>query len=253
MDHLSEADLLRQVESFPFTNVTRLYRHAGQHLPETVGGGCLWMAAKLARLLRAHKPDLRVTHYDLGTPGSHLITISDDGRERLLYEPSLFQIRPFSLTHFEADPSACTSDVFPPLDPSMTLRFSHPKRSQLRVELLSPRGSVQRVFTHLLDTPVSLNEADPYVGLPFMEPQDQLFIHLLNPDGVKSILMMNTTTRHITLGRAREKLYVDTEPGFNARFERFARRLEMTEQQLRELLQGAWKIHHQNVSTLSSP
>jgi len=242
MDNSLEAEVLRQVESFPFTNVTRLYRYAGKVQADAVGGGCLWMAARLARLLRTHNPDLAITHHDLGTPGSHLVTISDDGRERLLYEPSLFQVRPFSLTRFEADPAWCTSDVFPPLDPCMKLRFAPPAVGQLRVELLSPRGNVQRVFNYVLQTPIVVNEEDPYAGLPFIEPQDQLYVHLLNPDGMKSLLMMNTKTRHITVGRLRERLYVDTEPGFATRFERFAERLRMSAGQLRHWLAGGLDI-----------
>jgi hypothetical protein len=237
-----EAELLRQVESYPFTNVTRLYRSAGTVLPEAVGGGCQWLAARLARLLRQHKPQLRVAHHDLGTPGSHLVTISDDGSERLVYEPSLFQIRPFSLTRFEADPACRTSDVFPPLDPAMKLRFSRPTPAELRVELVSPRGNVQRVYVHRLDIAVPMDENDPYAGLPFMEPQDQLYVHLLNADGFKSMLMMNSRTGHITVGRARDRFYVDTEPGFASRFERFASRMQMNETQLRELLLGARAI-----------
>jgi hypothetical protein len=237
-----EAELLHQVESYPFTNVTRLYRWAGTVLPEAAGGGCQWLAARLAWLLRKHKPSLAVTHHDLGTPGSHLVTISDDGSERLVYEPSLFQIRPFSLTRFDADPACCTSEVFPPLDPGMKLLFSRPTPAELRVELLSPRANVQRVFVHRLDVSVAVDENDPYAGLPFMEPQDQLYVHLLNPDGFKSILMMNARTGHITVGRARDRFYVDTEPGFASRFERFASRMKMSEARLRELLHGARHI-----------
>jgi len=250
MDDSLEAELLRQVETFPFTNLTRLYRHAGKVLPDAVGGGCLWMAGRLARMLRTHKPGLAVTHYDQGSPGSHLVTLSDDGRERLLYEPSLFQVRPFSLTRFETDPAWCTSDVFPPLDPPMKLRFSRPAAAQLGVELLSPRGNVQRVFLYVLQTPVVVNEDDPYAGLPFMEPQDQLYVHILNPDGIKSVLMMNTKTRHITVGRVRERLYVDTEPGFATRFERFADRLQMSDRQLRALLAEGLEILDSHYPTI---
>jgi hypothetical protein len=237
---------LREVEAFPFTNVTRLYRHAGKVLPDAVGGGCLWLAARLARLLRQRKPDLAIRHYNLGTPGSHQMTISDDGHEQLLYEPSLFQVCPFSLTSLAAYPDSCTSDVFPPLDNPMKLHFSRPEPALLRVELLSPRGHVQRVFPYVVDHPIAVNEDDPYAGLPVLEPQDQLYLHVLNADFTKSILMMNTRTRHITVGRVREQMYVDTEPGFASRFERIASRLQMTEKQLRELLGGALEIHHEH-------
>jgi hypothetical protein len=244
MSQCLEVDLLRQVESYPFTNVTRLYRFAGTLLPDAVGGGCLWLAARLARLLHEHRPDLKLTHHDLGTPGSHLLTLSDDGREKLVYEPSLFQVQPFSLTRFEVDPNHRTSDVFPPLDPCMKLRFSRPGPAELRVELVSPRGHVQRVFVHRLDVAAKLDENDPYAGLPFMEPQDQIYVHLLNPDGIKTILMMNVQTGHITVGRVREHLYVDTEPGFATRFQRIAERMELSEAGLRDLLSGARDILH---------
>ena len=242
MSESLEAELLRQVEAYPFTNVTRLYRFAGTVLPDAVGGGCLWLAARLARLLHQHRPGLVVMHHDLGTPGSHLLTLSDDGRERLVYEPSLFQVRPFSLSRFEIDPACCTSDLFPPLDPCMKLRFSHAAHGELRVELVSPRGHVQRVFVHRLDVAVSVDENNPYAGLPMMEPQEQLYVHLLNPDGIKTILIMNTRTGHITVGRVREHLYVDTEPGFATRFQRIAERMELSEAGLRDLLAGARDI-----------
>jgi hypothetical protein len=244
MDERIEDQVLREVEAFPFTNITRLYRYAGKVPPDAVGGGCLWMAARLARLLRARKPGLAVSHHDLGTPGSHLATISDDGKERLLYEPSLFQVRPFSLTRMEANPTSCTSDVYPPLDIPMTLRFARPTASLLRVELLSPRGNVQRVFPYVLDRPAPMNEDDPYAGLPFLEPQDQLYVHILNPDFSKSVLMMNTRTRRITVGRIRDQMYVDSEPGFNSRFERIAARLQMSDKELREWLGAALDIHN---------
>jgi hypothetical protein len=238
-----EEQVLREVEAFPFTNLTRLYRHAGKVLPEALGGGCLWMAARLARLLRTRLPGIAVTHHDLGTPGSHLATVSNDGREMLLYEPSLFQVCPFSLTRFAADPACCTSDVFPPLETPMRLRFSRPSPSLLRMELLSPRGNVQRVFPYVIEHPAAINEEDPYVGLPFPEPQDQLYLHVLNEDFSKSVLIVNTRTRRITVGRVREQLYVDSEPGFNSRFERVAGRLHLTDRELRDLLGGALEIH----------
>jgi hypothetical protein len=243
--------VLREVESFPFTNLTRLYRQAGKVLPEALGGGCLWMSARLARLLRARLAGVAVTHHDLGAPGSHLATVSHDGRERLLYEPSLFQVRPFSLTRFDADPTCCTSPVFPPLDNPMQLRFSRPTPAVLRMELLSPRGNIQRVFPYLFQQPAPMNEEDPYADLPPLEPQDQLYVHVLNADNSKSILIMNTRTRRITIGRVREQMYVDTEPGFNSRFERIAARLEMTDRELRDLLGGALEIHRGHYPDLS--
>jgi hypothetical protein len=243
MPETVEAEALRAVEDFPFTNLTRLYRHAGETLHESVGGGCLWMAARLARLLRERKPGLVISHHDLGTPGSHLVTVSDDGAERLLYEPSLFQVRPFSLTRLAADPACCTSDVYPPLDPPMRLRFHLPEGPRLRVELLSPRGNVQRVFPYLFARPALVNEDDPYAGLPVEEPQDQLYIHILNADGNKSLLMMSTRTGHLTVGRLREQMYVDTEPGFTSRFERIAERMRLTVKELRDLLAAGLEIH----------
>jgi hypothetical protein len=239
-----EEQTLRDVERFPFTNVTRLYRHAGTVLPDAVGGGCLWMAARLARLLRERLPRHKVTHHDLGTPGSHLMTVSDDGRERLVYEPSLFQVAPFSLTRFDDDPSLCTSDVFPPLEVPMRLRFGRPSADTLRVELLSPRGSLQRALDYSCEQPVRVDEDDPYKALPFLEPQDQLYIHILNPDFSKSVLLMNTRTRRVNVGKLRDRLYVDSEPGFDSRFERIGARLQLSAGQLRDLLHGALAIHN---------
>jgi hypothetical protein len=239
-----EEQTLRDVERYPFTNLTRLYRYAGTVLPDALGGGCLWMAARLGRLLRQRLPHLKVTHHDLGTPGSHLMTVSDDGRQRWLYEPSLFQVTPFSLTRFDADPTYCTSDVFPPLEVPMRLRFSRPSQAILRAELLSPRGSLQRTLDYRSDRPALVDEDDPYRGLPLLEPQEQLYIHVLNPDFSKTVLMMNTHTRRLNVGKVRDRLYVDTEPGFDSRFERVAQRLELSAAGLRDLLEGAVAIHN---------
>lgn len=240
-----EEQVLREVESFPSTNITRLYRHAGTFLPEAVGGGCLWMAARLTRLLRERRPGITVSHFDLGEPGSHTTTISDDGTQRLLFEPSLFQVRPFSLTRFAADPTCCTCDVYPRVEPrSPQLKFAWLGPGRLSMELLSPRGNPKRVYQFVFESPASINIDDPYRGLPFLEQQDNLSVYLLNPDGSKSLLLVNTKTRRINVGRVRDKLFLDSEPGFNSRFEKFAERMRMTDRQLRDLLFGAVEIHN---------
>jgi len=240
-----EEQVLREVEWFPSTNITRILRHAGRSVPDAVGGGCLWMAARLCRLLRQRRPGIRLSHHDLGEPGSHTTTISDDGCERLLYEPSLFQVRPFSLTRFDADPGCCTSATFPRLDTHpMQLRFSRPEPGCLRMELLSPRGTLKRAYNYVFRAPVELNEDDPYGGLPFIEPQDHLYVYTLNPDFTKSVLMLNVRTRRFNVGRVRDKLYVDSEPGFDSRFEKVAARMHLTPQGLRDLMGAALEIHN---------
>lgn len=245
MSESVEEQVLREVESFPSTNITRILRHAGKSLPDAIGGGCLWMAARLTRLLRTRRPNLVLTHYDLGEPGSHTTTISDDGRQRLLYEPSLFQMRPFSLTRFDADPSCCTSDTFPKLDTNpMQLRFTRTEPDILRMELLSPRGTLKRAYNYVFRAPVTLNEDDPYDGFPFIEPQDHVYVYALNPDFSKSVLMLNVRTRRFNVGRVRDKLYVDSEPGFDSRFEKTAERMALTPQGLRDLLIEALEVHN---------
>jgi hypothetical protein len=234
--------ILRQVEAYPATNITRLFRHAGKQLPEAIGGGCLWMAAQVARLLRARKPGITVTHYNLGTPGSHTTTVSDDGTDRKLYEPSSFQVQPFSLTRFASDRSCCTSDTFPPKGGKLTFRWTTP--ATLRMELVSPRNNPLRTLDYKLDVPVPLNVDDPYAGLPFLDAQDQLYIHLLNSDGSKSVLMLGTRTKRLNVGRAWDRLFIETEPGFDSRFEAVAQRLGLTSKELRALLGEALEIHN---------
>lgn len=248
MDRMAEsveAQTLRDVEEYPSTNITRILRHAGKTLPDSVGGGCLWMAGRITKLLRARRPHLKLCHYDLGEPGSHTTTVSDDGRERLLYEPSLYQIRPFSLTRFDADPRQCTSEAYPKLDANpMQLRYTRIPPESLRMELLSPRGTLKRAYTYLFRAPVSINEDDPYAGLPFIEPQDQLYVYTLNPEGSKSVLMLNVRTKRFNVGRVRDRLYVDSEPGFESRFEKIAARMLLGSADLRALMLEALEVHN---------
>jgi len=202
------------------------------------------MVAKLARLLYQRKPGLTLTHYDLGSPGSHTTTISDDGQERLLYEPSLFQVRPFSLTRFAADPNCAVSDTFPKAERNpMALRFAWAESGALRMELVSPRGTLKRAYEYVFSAPVMVNLDDPYVGLPFIEPQDQIYVYTLNPDFSKSVLMLNTRLGHINVGRVWGKLYIESEPGFTFRFEQTAERLGLTPKELRDLLGEALSIY----------
>jgi hypothetical protein len=239
-----EEAVLREVESFPSTNLTRIFRYTGRILPEAVGGGCLWMAGRLARLLRERQPGISVCHHGLGEPGSHATTVSDDGVQKWLFEPSLFQVRPFSLTRFEADPRYCTSETYPKSEiRPFELRFSRAEPDLLRMEMLSPRGVLKRSYQFVFRTPVTIGE-DPYAGLPFIEPQDQLYIYLLNPDFSKSVLMVNTRMKHINVGRVWDRLYVEYEPGFQARFENCAERLQMTPTELRTLLFEGLEIHN---------
>jgi hypothetical protein len=239
-----EEAVLREVESFPSTNLTRLFRYAGRVLPETVGGGCLWMAARLARLLKERKPGIKVSHYGQGPPGSHATTVSDDGVEKFLYEPSLFQVRPFSLTRFEADARCCTSETYPKSETRpFELRFRMTESDLLRMEMLSPRGVLKRSFQYIFRTPVTVNEDDPYADLPFIEPQDQLYVYFLNPDFSKSVLMVNTRMGHISVGRVYDRLYVEYEPGFKSRFESCAERMRMTAVELRKLLNEGLEIY----------
>jgi hypothetical protein len=202
------------------------------------------MAARLARLLRERKPGITVSHYSLGFPGSHTTTVSDDGVEKLLYEPSLFQARPFSLTRFEADARQCTSETYPrsATRPS-ELRFSRMESDVLRMELLSARGVLKRAFQYVFRTPVTINEDDPYADLPFIEPQDHLYLYQLNPDFSKNVLMVNTHLKHINVGKVLDRLYVEYEPGFESRFENWAERLGMTADELRKLLNDGLEIY----------
>ena len=110
--------------------------------------------------------------------------------------------------------------------------------------LLSPRGNPKRMYQYVFQSPVTINEDDPYIGLPFIEQQDQMYIHVLNEDGSKSVVMMNVRAGRINVGRVRDKLYVDSEPGFQSRFERMAERLAMSDAQLRHLLGEAREIHN---------
>jgi hypothetical protein len=240
-----EEEVLREVEGFPSTNLTRIFRYAGRVLPETLGGGCLWMAARLARLLKERKPGIRVSHYGLGSPGAHATTVSDDGIEKLLYEPSLFQVRPFSLTRFAADPQHCASETYPRSETRpFELRFSRVEPDLLRMELLSPRGVLKRSFQYVFRAPVTIDEADPYAHLPFIEPQDQLYLYFLNPDFSKSVLMMNTRRGHLNVGKVFGRLYVEYEPGFKSRFESCAERLRMSVDDLGKLLHEGLAIHN---------
>jgi hypothetical protein len=239
-----EEAVLREIERFPSTNLTRLFRHAGRFLPDSAGGGCLWMAARLARLLKQRKPGIKVSHYSLGAPGDHTTTVSDDGVDKLLYEPSLFQVRPFSLTRFEADDRQCTSETYPKSETRpFELRFSRSEPDLLRMEMLSPRGVLKRAFQYVFRTPVAVNEDDPYADLPFIEPQDQLYVYLLNPDLSKSVLMVNTRLGHLNVGKTFGRLYVEYEPGFQSRFEACAERMQMSEAELRQLLKEGLEIY----------
>jgi hypothetical protein len=68
-------------------------------------------------------------------------------------------------------------------------------------------------------------------------------VHVLEEDGNKSLLLMNVRTRRLTVGRVKQQLYVDTEPGFASRFERIAARMQLTAAELRDLFDGALEIH----------
>jgi hypothetical protein len=114
----------------------------------------------------------------------------------------------------------------------------------LRMELVSPRGYTIREYRYLLHAPVVVDEADPYGGLPFMDQQDQIYLHLLNANHTKTILTLGTRTRRMNVGRMSDRLFVESEPGFDSRFEQIAVRLQMTVRQLRELLGQALEIHN---------
>lgn len=246
MSEASEVEVLQVVESYPTTNMARLFRYAGTILPDAIGGGCLWMAARLARLLRARTPGLDVRHYDLGYPGSHTTTVTHEGSDRKLYEPSLFQVRPFSLTHVSKNETECLSETFP-LEGGyrLQLKFTWVRPEEvLRMELVSPRGYTIREYKYLLGSPVAVAEDDPYGGLPFLDQQDQLYLHVLNPNHTKTILTLGTRTKRMNVGRMSDRLFVESEPGFDSRFEQLAGRLQLTAQQLRELLGQALEIHN---------
>jgi len=241
-----EAQVLGEIETLPTNNITRIFRHVDRVPPEAVGGGCMWMAARLARLLRQRKPGVQITHYDLGAPGSHTTTVSDDGSGRLLYEPSLFQVQPFPLSVFAADPSQCYSDTHPlPVQFPARLKFSWIKPGQvLGMALVSVRGYPNRSFEYLLEPAVAVNEDDPYGGLPFIDQQEQIYLYALTPDGNKHSVTMNVRTRRINVARVGDRMYVDSEPGFGSRFERLAERVGLSDRELRQLLGEAVEIHN---------
>jgi hypothetical protein len=246
MSDTFDVQALGEVESYPTTNITRLFRFSGTILPDAIGGGCLWMAARLGRMLRTRTPGSNVAYYDIGAPGSHTTTVVVDDGDRKLYEPSLFQVSPFSLTRFEKNPDDCFSDTYP-LEGGyrVKLKFSWDRPDEiLRMELLSPRGYTLRDYRYRLQAPVTVNEEDPYAGLPFMDQQDQLYIHILNSDRTKTALTLGTRTRRMNIGRQSDRLFVEMEPGFDSRFEKVAEKLQMTSKQLRDLLYQALEIHN---------
>ncbi len=241
-----EEQTLREAEAIPCTNMTRLFRAVGRILPEHIGGGCLWIAAKLGERLERRLPGIRVRYFDLGFPGSHTTTVSDDGQDCKVYEPSLFQVRPFSLTQFRRDPRQCLSETFP-LEGGyrVTLRYSWlSPDEELKMEALSPRGYTLREFRYQLHSPVAIHAADPYAGLPFIDAQDSIFVHVLNPDYTKTMLTLGTRTRRLNVGRQSDRLYIESEPGFQSRFERVAGQLGVSGRELRELLFEAVEIHN---------
>jgi hypothetical protein len=243
-----EEQVLREAEAFPCTNMTRLFRSAGRVLPENVGGGCLWIAAKLGERLERRLPGIRIQYFDLGVPGSHTTTVSDDGRDRKVYEPSLFQVCPFSLTQFLHDPRQCLSETFP-LEGGyrITLKYSWlSKDEELKMEALSPRGYTLREFRYQLRSPAAISAADPYADLPFIDAQDSVFVHVLNPDYTKTMLTLGTRTRRLNVGRQSDRLFTESEPGFQSRFERVASQLEISDRELRELLFEALEIHNRH-------
>ena len=241
-----DEQLLREVEAYPSTNVTRLFRFAGRVLPDTIGGGCLWLAAKMGGRLLERIPGLKVRYYDLGAPGSHTTTLSDDGRERKLFEPSLFQVRPYVLNRLTADPQDCYSDTFP-MEGGYTIRLKYTwvkPEEMLKMEMLSPRGYTLREYLYRFQAPIAANPDDPYAGLPFLDQQDTIYVHVLNPDYTKTMLTLGTRTRRMNIGRQSDKLYIESEPGFQGRFEHVAKQMQVTEKQLRDLLGEALEIHN---------
>lgn len=243
-----EAQALGEIETLPTNNITRIFRHVDRLPPVSVGGGCMWMAARLAKLLRQRKPGIAITHYDLGSPGSHTTIVSDDGTGRLLYEPSLFQVQPFPLAVFEADPTQCYSDTHPVnVQFPARLKFTWITPGKvLEMALVSVRGYPNRAFQYLVDPPqpVVVNEDDPYGGLPFIDQQEQVYVYALAPDGSKHSVTMNVRTRRINVARVGDRMYVDSEPGFGSRFERFAERVGLSEHELRTMLGEAVEIHN---------
>jgi hypothetical protein len=120
------------------------------------------------------------------------------------------------------------------------------------MEMLSSRGVLKRAFEYVFRAPVSINEEDPYADLPFIEPQDHLYLYRLNPDLSKDVLMVNTRMKHINVGKVLDRLYVEYEPGFKSRFEHWAERLQMTADELRKLLNEGLEIHNAHYPTGAS-
>jgi len=110
MERIDEIDqIVRELAFKPFNNFTKVLRWAGDRVPETLGGNCIWFAHQLMGVLEVHFECVRPVS---AINGVHFGVVGESGGRRYYMDPSLLLNRALPLNDLGDWPQTFGEGVF---------------------------------------------------------------------------------------------------------------------------------------------
>jgi hypothetical protein len=248
-----ESNVLLDVQrSVPFNNVARIFRHYGQAVLRQLGGDCLYQAHVFRHAMRAADPEIQTAIYNHrcdGTDG-HVMPVTYGERGVYLHEITELATQPVPLHELAmGEGQYALVRTFPVMPPKGRMLFA--KRvgdGRLLSTMLLGEGNdwVGRHAMVNMRRPIIVPEDDhPFDERMARNPTDQLALHVMEDDGAKSYVALETRTGAMEAGRIARQPYAvrDGEPGFRDEVLRVARLIGARREGVMELFREGWEYY----------
>ncbi len=245
--------LLDVQRSVPFNNIARLFRYYGQQVLRQLGGDCLYQAQVFRRAMADADPQVQTgifNHRAQGTDG-HVVPVTYGERGVHLHEITELATQPVPLHELAmGEGQYALVRTFPVMPPMGRMLFA--KRvgdgRLLSTMLLSERNDwVGRHAMVNMRRPIDVphDEDHPFDDRMAHAVSDQLALHVLEDDGAKSYVALETRTGVMEAGRITARPYAvrEGEPGFLDEVERVARLTGAKRGCVMELFREGWEYY----------
>ncbi len=226
----------------PYNNFANLYVQKGQVPNPRFGGDCMYQAHVFAERFRAAVNGVPVRFHNEegeGTRG-HIVPITGDGDERLVFEITQLATEPVSLAAIRGRANAKRILAFPvPPEGDRELSlFWLPHLEQLNMSMLSNCNGGLLHHRIATDPSIALPETwHPTDAYMCAQPRRPMRMHLLEADSGKSTLTMDPVDGAMTAQRVGAPAVHSGAKAFDGEIARIARSLGVTRMQLLEFFE----------------